>query len=331
MADDEQKQSAAQRRQVKFSGLVNRGVIPPLSTAEGKDFVSEVNEGANNLETSQSLPNKTTTDGTEYRKIPLNLIDDSPYQPRDLYDQEEIDSLGHSFAAAGQEEKITVRRKANGRYELIKGHRRTRAARSIGWEEIDAEIVIKDDREAKLSAMVSNEGRVDLTDYERAKMYQETINDGYAKTQTDLAHIFSAKQGHVSMRMAMLKLPQRFTDMLDKNPDLFSATTAGTIAGLLKDYPAEIDLVESAVKRLHEGASQNSIKSWFEQMHKAKHKDVTKKDQPVVTDPSGREMFKLKVSNREITVSIKAHEMDAKEIEELVMTTLRNRVNPTTL
>jgi len=272
---------------------------------------------------------KLNFDSAEHgvKKLPLNLIDDSPYQPRMVYDQEEIDNLGHMMVAAGQEDKIVVRPKPNGRYELIKGHRRTRAARSLGWEEIDAEILIKDDSSAKLSAMISNEGQVGLTDYERGKLYHVAMADGYAKNQTELAHLFGTTQGHISLRMSMLKLPDSYVAMLERNPAMFGAKCAGIIAQLLKEYPGEAKLIEQAVARLNDGADQNSVKPWVQQMIKAKEKgDVDQsKDNAVITDKAGRPIFTAKFSGREFTIRIKASEVDAKEVEEMVLAALRQR------
>ncbi|WP_423680216.1 MULTISPECIES: ParB/RepB/Spo0J family partition protein [unclassified Undibacterium] len=319
--------TGAQKKQIKFSGLVSTGAIPALDTASDKNFIATVSAEDNPLPLVTEAHHAATPEPAQStrRRIRLDQIDDSPYQPRMVYSAEEIDNLAHSFAAAGQEEVITVREKPSGRFELIKGHRRTRAARSIGWTEIDADVVIKDDRAAKLSAMVSNEGSVTLTDYERAKMYQETLADRYASTQQEVANIFSTSQALVSMRMNMLKLPQNILDMLNHNPELFNASCGQTIAALLKAYPEEGALIESAVMRLQDGASQNSIKPWVEQMLKAKSKAIAKNDQAVITDRSGRPIFTTKTTGKEIAIRIKATEISAEEIEELILKALRSR------
>jgi ParB/RepB/Spo0J family partition protein len=321
MADEQQK-TGAQKRQVKFSGLIRSGVLTPLSTADDKTYVTEVSDENNELPpeeiTLRSVDSATTS---RRQKIPLNLIDDSPYQPRDLYDPSEIDNLAHSLAAGGLDEQINVRLKPNGRYELIKGHRRTRAARSLGWTDIDADIVTKTDREAKLSAMISNEGRIDLTDFERGKLYIEGKESSFAKTQDEIAHLFGTTQVLVSIRMAMLELPATIVQMLEHNPKMFGATTAQDIRRLLKEYPGEGLIIEKAVQRINDGANENSVKAWVQQMLKPK----TTPDEASITDKAGRTIFKAKFSGREFTIQIKDEQVDAKEIEELVMKALRER------
>jgi ParB family chromosome partitioning protein len=330
MAEQESKLTGAQKFQKKFSGLVRDGVIPPLTTAEDKTYVSEVLEVNNALppdEAVQKPLEREILGSASHREIPLDLIDDSPYQPRELYDDGDIDDLGHSMATGGQDEQITVRLMPTGRYELIKGHRRTRAARSLGWTHIEADIVAKSDRDAKLSAMLSNESRVDLTPYEQGKLYLEAKASGYAKTQGELAHLFGTSQERVSMRMAMLALPQKIVEMLEDNPRLLGADTAQDIRKLVKEYPDNEELIIQAVQRINEGANENSVYPWVKQALKPKTIDAT----AVVTDKAGRTIFKAKRNNREITIQIKDATVDAKEIEEMVIAALRAKAEEESL
>lgn len=322
---DEIKQTAAQRRQVKFSGLIKGGVITPHDPADASQkYVSKVlHDKAEELPPATGQPEPTNH---QPAKILLTLIDDSPYQPRMQYDPTEIDNLGHSLAAAGLEDPITVRKKEDGRYELIGGHRRVRAARSLGWAEITANFKDCSDRDAELATMVSNEARIDLTDYERGKLYQRAQESGFASTQTEVAHLFGTSQGRVSRCMAMLKLPNNYIAMLEAKPDLFGYNCAESVAQLLKEYPTETKLIEDGVLRIiEEGADQKSVKQWVQQMIKQKHSIDRPKERAVITDRAGREMFTANFSGREFTVRIKATEVDAKEVEEMVLATLRQR------
>lgn len=270
-------------------------------------------------------PAQITTDSVStITTILLAQIDDSPYQPRMHYDPVEIDNLAHSLAAAGIEDPIMVRAKPDGRYELIGGHRRTRAARSLGWTDISANIVAKDDRQAELATMVQNEARVDLTDYERGKLYQAAMTSGFGKTQADIANLFGCSQPRVSKCMSMLKLPDAYRKLLDAAPDLFGANCAETILSLLKEYPDEHVLIEEAVHRIsHEGADQKSVRQWMQQMIKQKEGLAKPKARAVVTDRAGQELFVLRPAGREMTVQIKMPQMDSKVVEEAVLMALR--------
>lgn len=262
--------------------------------------------------------------GSEPQKISLALIDDSPYQPRMMYDQSEIDNLSHSLAAAGQNEPVRLRMMPNGRYELVAGHRRTRAARNIGWEEITAEIIAITDRDAELATMVSNEARIDLTDYERGKMYQGAIAAGFAVTQNEVANLFGATQTIVSRRMAMLKLPKNFTDMLELRPDMFGHNCAESIAQLLKEHPTEAALIEDAVMRIaEEGADQKSVRPWVQQMVKQRAQPAAKNKAKVITSRSGRQVFTAKCEGRVITIRISDQNIDSDTTMEKMLDALR--------
>ena len=301
----------------RVSGLVSSGkVTPDASNLPIKQFGAPTGHPAE--------PTSIVAENYSSPKIALALIDDSPYQPRMQYDPMEIDNLAHSLAAAGQEEPIIVREKTSGRYELIGGHRRVRAARSLGWTEVTANIVDRSDRDAELATMVSNEARIDLSDYERGKLYQQAITSRFASTQTEVAHLFGTSQGHVSKRMAMLKLPSTYIAMLEAKPDLFGVTCADSIVQLLKEYPDETALIEDGVLRItKEGADQKSVKQWVQQMVRQKHNISPAKEHAVITNRAGRAMFTSKFSGRELTIQIKATEVDAKEIEEIVLAVLR--------
>lgn len=308
------------KQPMKLSGLVAAGRI---QAAAGVQVSNEFD-----LPASRGDEQATTTDHTQQsdvRKIALSMIDDSPYQPRTQYDPTEIDNLAHTMAAAGQQEPIRVRAK-NGRYELIAGHRRIRAARNIGWMNITADIIEHDDRAAELATMVHNEGRIDLTDYERGKLYQRAKDNRFAETQMELGHLFGTSQARVSRCMAMLKLPGEYLDMLDENPSLFGCRCAESIIQLTIEYPGETALIKQAVDRIvTDGADQKSVKAWVQQMVKQKSAPTNTNIGAMITDRTGREIFRAKFSSREITIKIRDAGIDQAEIEQIITAALKSR------
>jgi len=270
---------------------------------------------ADNISVSEMLArqedkNQVFTNDKALLKINLNLIDDSPYQPRKLYDVGDIDDLGHSMVAAGLKEAIKVRRIGD-RFELLSGHRRTRAARSLGWVDIDAYIVECSDRDAKLVTMISNEARVNLTDFEKGKLYQEAIQEGFAKNQSEVANLFGTSQAQASKRMAMLKLPEVYVAMLNDKPKMFGVRLSEQIFELIKEYPNEEKLIHTAVMRItEEDADQTSVKQWFLQMVKQKSKKPSQKPK-IITNRNGRQVFTAKLDGRVITVRISDVHVDA--------------------
>ncbi|MCY0916507.1 ParB/RepB/Spo0J family partition protein [Massilia antarctica] len=246
-------------------------------------------------------------------RIPLPLIDDSPYQPRLEIDPEEIDELAKTMAAAHQADPIKVRRVGD-RFELISGHRRVRAARTLGWEEIDAIIEVRNDIEAEVEAMLLVVGNVHLSAYELAKMYDRAISKGIVANQTACAAFFAAKQPVVSACLGMLDLPPEIISLLDSKPRLMGYECAKVVKALIKEHPTHIDTIIRGVARLGEGMQQNALKGWVRQSIKqsAEHKED---DRRTITS-NGRPVFTTKRDPRSVTVSCKIPGMDIEIFEE---------------
>ena len=248
------------------------------------------------------------------QRIALDLVYDSPYQPRLEYDPEEIDKLSRTMSAAQQADPIKVR-KVGERYELISGHRRARAARTLGWTEIEAFVEIRSDEEAEVQAMLLVVGNVGLQDYELAKMYDRAIKRGICKNQTLVGNFFGCTQSAVSACIRMLSLPPKIIQMLERKPSLFSQTTSDAIHGLIKTYPTEIATIVEGVERIANGMAQSSLKAWVIQK-------ITKDDRSAATDEKtrtitklGREVFKTVRESRVVTVQLKVPNMDTLTFE----------------
>lgn len=337
------------RKAFKFSGLVEAGTIAPLQTGTAPHLPTEVSQTQTPLEAphqegqakSETIPPAATgtslvtadnphpadwqlvdgelITGEGVYRIPCHLVDDSPFQPeaqaRDRYKSEGIDDLAHTLASAGQKEAIIVR-KVNGRFELIAGHRRIRAARSLGWEKIKAIVIdLKDDREAEKTVMVHNEGHKNLSEYAKAKLYLRAKQQGFARTQSEIAHMFATSQGVVSKRLAMLDLPQPFIDLLESQNDLFGMHTSATIHDLLAEHPNESELIFKSVLRIkNDAAQENSVRGWVSQMLQSRAaltQSKSGKSKPkVITDIAGRQLYTAKLEGRVITLRISATELD---------------------
>lgn len=335
--------SAGHRRQVKFSGLVSSGVVTPNKSDVAPHFASTLQEtsSAVTTEPTDSLVVIEKAEPTDWElvdnvvvDIDTNLVDDSPYQlaeeSRDRYDPEAIDQLANTMAAAGQQEPIKVRW-VRGRFQLIAGHRRIRAARILGWEKIKALIVKISDEEAHKSTLVHNEGRKDQCDYRKAKMHREAIVHGFAKTQTEVAAMFATKQSHVSRCQKMLALPLEIRTFLDEKPDLFSSTTAEVITQLLQEYPDQVELIRKGVERIKEGAPENSIKGWVSQKQSAQSQSAKPKSTrpKVITDRGGRQLYTARLSGRVIELRLSSPDIDAEDALEKLIQHLKDQVAET--
>ncbi|MBK4738762.1 ParB/RepB/Spo0J family partition protein [Noviherbaspirillum pedocola] len=260
-------------------------------------------------------------------KIPLDQLLDSPYQPRLKYNPEEIDELAAGMKANGQQEPVMVRRLGTASYQLISGHRRRRAAQSIGWTELEARIVEADNDAAELRTMIQNEGRKDLCDYEKGRMYQHAFARNFVKNQAECASVFATSQANVSKRMNLLNLPSPITALLDQQPDLLSVRKAEVIWELLKAYPDEQDLVVRAVQRLADGADISTLRGWVAQMSVKKVPENTGKGPAYITNDEGTTLYetKIKKSTRQILLTVKDTDEDLESLDKSLITFLRQR------
>lgn len=146
---------------------------------------------------------KSITGGTE---IDISLVDANPFQPRTIFDQEALDELTTSIKEIGVIQPITVRDMENGRYQLITGERRLRAARMAGITHIPAYIRTANDQGMLEMALVENIQREDLNAVDIAISYQRLVEECNL-TQEDLSLRVGKKRATVSNYLRLLKLP----------------------------------------------------------------------------------------------------------------------------
>src|SRR5215467_10668156 len=112
-------------------------------------------------------------------------IDGSPHQPRDDFNDAEIEALAQSLRDHGLLQPIVVRRLGD-RYQLIAGERRLRAAIKAGWTDVPSQIREADDQQVAELAIIENLQRKDLNAIEKAASFQQYLAT-YGCTQEELA------------------------------------------------------------------------------------------------------------------------------------------------
>ena len=137
--------------------------------------------------------------------LPLAEIEENPFQPRRDFSDAEIVSLAASLKEHDLLQPILVRRVA-GRYQLISGERRLRAARHAGWTTIPARIREADDRLVAELAIVENLQRKDLNPVEKALSFKRYL-DEHRCTQDDLAKRLKIDRSTIANLMRLLELP----------------------------------------------------------------------------------------------------------------------------
>ncbi|RWD42355.1 MAG: ParB/RepB/Spo0J family partition protein [Mesorhizobium sp.] len=148
-------------------------------------------------------------------KVPIEFLSPNPKNPRRHFGDADLTDLAQSIREHGVVQPVVARPSPTqaGRYEIIAGERRWRAAQRAGLVEIP--IIVRDvnDRTALELAIIENVQRTDLNPVEEALGYQQLIDDhGY--TQADLGQVIGKSRSHVANTLRLLKLPDVIRDML---------------------------------------------------------------------------------------------------------------------
>jgi len=140
-------------------------------------------------------------------------IERSPYQPRRDFKEEELRELADSLKNNGLIQPPTVRKNARGRYELIAGERRLRAAQLAGWEKIRVTLVEADDQTAAVMTTTENLQREDLNPIEEAVSYR-TLQDRFNLTQQEVAEKVGKGRATVANATRLLELPDEVKQLI---------------------------------------------------------------------------------------------------------------------
>jgi ParB family chromosome partitioning protein len=184
---------------------LGKGLGALLGEAEGYIEPQRRPVGYVNKEIAGARPAQTTGD---ILRIPVDQIEPNPYQPRMAFDNEALEELAESIRTFGLIQPITVRRKADGRYQIISGERRFKACRMAGMEEVPAYIREANDQGMLEMAIVENIQRKDLDPIEVALGYQRLI-DECDLTQEQMALRVGKKRASVTNYLRLLKLPAK--------------------------------------------------------------------------------------------------------------------------
>jgi len=167
---------------------------------------------------------------SEMAEIPVSEIIPNPTQPRTQFDEEALDELADSIRTLGVIQPITVRkRNSEGKYVIISGERRWRAAQRADLERLPAYVREVDDENLHAMALVENIQRQDLNAIEIALGMQRLIDECHL-TQDALSEKVGKKRSTVSNYMRLLKLPDQVQLALKEG--LISMGHAKAIAGV---------------------------------------------------------------------------------------------------
>ena len=140
-----------------------------------------------------------------YQLLPIYKVEPNPDQPRQDFDEAELQALSESISEHGIIQPLAVRELKSGYYQIIAGERRWRAARLAGLSEVPAVIIEADDRKVMELALIENLQRQDLNPVEEAQGYQSLIRD-YGLTQEEAAARVGKSRPAVANALRLLGL-----------------------------------------------------------------------------------------------------------------------------
>lgn len=162
-------------------------------------------------------------------KIKTSLIDPKSGQPRKTFDADGLARLADSITEHGVLQPILVRASGNGRYQIIAGERRWRAAKMAGLSEIPAVLLDRDDLAAAEIALVENVQREDLNPIEEAAAFR-ALAEEFGMTQEDLSRRVGKSRSYIANATRLLELPDDVKALVSAGE--LSAGHARTLLGL---------------------------------------------------------------------------------------------------
>jgi len=215
--------------------------------------------------------NEEPLEKSAYQLLPIYKVEPNPDQPRQDFDEEELQALADSIEIHGVIQPLTVRQMENGYYQIIAGERRWRAARLAGLNEVPVIVMEADDKKVMELALIENLQRQDLNPVEEALGYHSLMEE-YGLTQEDAAKRVGKSRPAVANALRLLSLSSEVLELLRKG-DL----TAGHARAILT-LKSEKKQMEAAKKIIALGMSVRAAETLCKNMAK---EPVPKKEAPV--------------------------------------------------
>ena len=214
----------------------------------------------------------TTAEDSAFKQLPLHRVEPNPDQPRQDFNEEELQSLAESIRVHGVIQPLTVRETGDGYYQIIAGERRWRASRLAGLTEIPALVIEADDKTAKELALIENLQRQDLNSVEEALGYQSLMDD-FGLTQEEAAERVGKSRSAVANALRLLTLGEKVLEMIR-----VGSITAGHARAILM-LKSEKKQVEAAQKIANLGLSVRQAELLCKNMSQEQQE---KKEEPVL-------------------------------------------------
>jgi len=187
---------------------LGKGLSALLGESQREEPLVRADHETNRVESGQAAP----TAGLA--ALPVSAIEPLPGQPRTHFDEDALNELAASIAQRGVIQPIIVRPLAGGRYQLVAGERRWRAAQKARLHEIPALVRDLDEREVMALALIENIQREDLNPIEEARAYSRLAADE-GLTQDEIARMVDKSRSHVANLQRLLSLPEDVIQLVE--------------------------------------------------------------------------------------------------------------------
>jgi ParB family transcriptional regulator, chromosome partitioning protein len=192
--------------------------------------------------------------GEELRELPVELIVPNPAQPRRRFDQDALQALADSLGERGVLQPVLVRPRAGGKYELVAGERRWRAAQIAGLKEIPAIVRSNEDAASLEIALIENMAREDLSPIEEARACAALVEE-LGLTREEVGRRVGRGRVAVSNLIRLLDLPDEVIELLQEGT---LSEGHGRALLLAEDHGARGRLARAAVQ---EGWSVRTVEA----------------------------------------------------------------------
>ena len=213
-----------------------------------------------------SLIGETKVEQTT-KKLSISELYPNKFQPRKIFDEDNLNDLEKSIKERGIIQPIIVRKSdENTKYEIIAGERRWLAAQKAGLHEVPVVVTEADDLKSLEFAIVENVQRTDLNPLEEAQGYQRLIND-FSYDQEKVSKFIGKSRSYITNCLRILTLPKDVLNLIESKK--LSAGHAKILVGLSNASFVAQKIIE---KKLSVRQSENFVKIF-------KNKSFTKKSQ----------------------------------------------------
>jgi ParB family chromosome partitioning protein len=163
---------------------------------------------------SAILPESHEVGDPQFRDVPIDLISPNPGQPRKAFDVDGLERLAASVAESGVIQPVVVRPLSDGRYELIAGERRWRAAQQAGLPTVPALLRSEDDAKRLQMALIENMAREDLNPIEEARACAALVEE-LSLSKEEVARRVGRSRSTISNLIRLLDLPDQVIELLE--------------------------------------------------------------------------------------------------------------------